>query len=73
MLILYIICNSFAGLLNFVVVVYLNTNFRLNRGGESSLRGLKIFSSFLWMNLQNKDIMILVMNPTGNSKDLLFV
>ena len=44
---MYIICNSFAGLLIFVVVVYLNTNFRLNGGGESSIRGLKIFSSFL--------------------------
>ena len=39
MLIMYIICNSFAGLLIFVVVVYLNTNFRLNGGGESSVRG----------------------------------
>ena len=46
--VMYIICNSFAGLLIFFfVVVYLNTNFRLNGGGESSLRGLKIFSSFL--------------------------
>ena len=63
----------FAGLLNFFVVVYLNTNFRLNGGGESSLRGLKIISSFLLMNLQNKGIVILVMNPAGNRKDLLFV
>ena len=47
MLIMYIICNSFAGLLIFVVVVYLNTNFRLTGGGESSVRGLKNFSSFL--------------------------
>ena len=31
----------------FVVVVYLNINFRLNGGGESSVRGLKNFSSFL--------------------------
>ena len=73
MLIMYIICNSFAGLLNLFVVVYLNTNFRLNGGGESSLRGLKIISSFLLMNLQNKGIVILVMNPAGNRKDLLFV
>ena len=73
MLIMYIICNSFAGLLNFFVVVYVNTNFRSNGGGESSLRGLKIFSSFLLMNLQNKGIVILVMNPAGNRKDLLFV
>ena len=41
MLIMYIICNSFAGLLIFVVVVYLNTNFRLNGDGESLVRGLK--------------------------------
>ena len=47
MLIVYIICNSFAGLLIFFVVVYLNTNFRLNGSGESSVRGLKNFSSFL--------------------------
>ena len=31
----------------FLVVVYLNTNFRLNGGGESYVRGLKDFSSFL--------------------------
>ena len=47
MLGMYIICNSFAGLLIFFVVVYLNTNFRLNSSGESSVRGLKNFSSFL--------------------------
>ena len=47
MLIMYIICNSFAGLFIFLVVVYLNTNFRLNGSGESSVRGLKNFSSFL--------------------------
>ena len=39
MLIMYIMCNSFAWLLIFVVVVYLSTNFRLNGGGESSVRG----------------------------------
>ena len=73
MLIMYIICNRFAGLLNFFVIVYLNTNFRLNGGGESSLRGLKIFPSFLWMNLQIKGVVILVMNLAGSRKDLLFV
>ena len=70
---MYIIFIIFAGLLIFVVVVYLNTNFRLNGSGESSVRGLKNFSSFLKMNLKNKGIVILVMNPTGNRKDLLFV
>ena len=70
---MYIIFIIFAGLLIFVVVVYLNTNFRLNGGGESSVRGLKNFSSFLKMNLKNKGIVILVMNPTGNRKDLFFV
>ena len=70
---MYIIFIIFAGLLIFFVVVYLNTNFRLNGGGESSVRGLKNFSSFLKMNLKNKGIVILVMNPTGNRKDLLFV
>ena len=49
----------------FLVVVYLNTNFRLNGGGESSMRGLK--------NLKNTGIVIGVMNPTGKRKDLLFV
>ena len=38
---------TLAGLLIFFVVVYLNINFRLNGGGESSVRGLKNFSSFL--------------------------
>ena len=47
MLIMYIICNNFAGLFIFFVVVYLNTHFRLNGSGESSVRGLKNFSSFL--------------------------
>ena len=46
MLIMYIICNSFAGLLIFVVVVYLNTNFRLNGDGESLVWGLKNFEVF---------------------------
>ena len=60
MLGMYIICNSFAGLLIFFVVVYLNTNFRLNGSGESCVRELKNFSSFLEMNLKNKGIVILV-------------
>ena len=62
-----------AGLLIFFVVVYLNINFRLNGGGESSVRGLKNFSSFLQMHLKNKGIVILVMNTTGNLMDLLCV
>ena len=37
---------TLAGLLIFFVVVYLNINFKLNGGGESSARGLKNFSSF---------------------------
>ena len=47
MLIMYIVCNSFAGLFIFFVVAYLNTNFRLNGSGESSVRGLKNVSSCL--------------------------
>ena len=35
---MYIICNSFAGLLIFVVVVFVNTNFRLNSGSLNELK-----------------------------------
>ena len=65
--------QQFCRVVDFFVIMSLNTNFRLNSGGESSVRGLKKFSSFLLMNLKNKDIGILVMNTTGNRKDLLFV
>ena len=47
LLIMLLSATVFAGLLIFVVVVYLNTNFRLNGSGESPVRGLKNFSSFL--------------------------
>ena len=38
----------------FFVVVYLNINFRLNGGGESSTRGLKNFSSFFLNELKEQ-------------------
>ena len=60
MLIMLLSATVFAGLLIFVVVVYLNTNFRLNGSGESPVKGLKNFSSFLYMNLKNKGIVIVV-------------
>ena len=47
LLIMLLSATVFAGLLIFVVVVYLNTNFRLNGSGESAVRGLQNFSSFL--------------------------
>ena len=62
--------QQFCRVVNFFVVVSSNTNFRLNSVGESSVRGLKNFFKF---SLKNKGIVILVMNPTGNRKDLLFV
>ena len=45
---------TLAGLLIFFVVVYLNINFKLNGGGESSARGLKNFSSFFLNELKQQ-------------------
>ena len=45
---------TLAGLLIFLVVVYLNINFKLNGGGESSARGLKNFSSFFLNELKEQ-------------------
>ena len=70
-------CNTCIGMMPIMLSVsvyqYFSPNFRLNDGGKSCMRSLKSFSSFLWMNFKNKGIMILMMKPTGDRKDLLYI